>query len=262
MSDLPELRSEGELAVPSRRRFLLTGTVALVIALVLGALWFLAPQQLLPEATAALTSTATVSYSDEGDWLAYLPVDHDPAAGIVLYPGAKVTAEGYAPTAQAIAETGYAAFVVKMPLNLAILGRDRADAVRAANPDIHSWAMWGHSLGGAFAATHVLARPGVYGGIAFCGAYPNGDLSQQELLAVSIYGTLDSGAERITSPETRAELPADTTFVAIEGGNHEGCGWYTGQPGDPPATITREEQQAQVVAATVALLDRIVAGTP
>jgi hypothetical protein len=90
--------------------------------------------------------------------------------------------------------------------------------------------------------------------IAFCGGYPNGDLSGEPLLATSIYGTLDGGVERITSEVTRAELPADTTFVPIEGGNHEGCGWYTGQPGDPPATISRAEQQAQVVAATVALL--------
>jgi hypothetical protein len=31
-------------------------------------------------------------------------------------------------------------------------------------------------------------------------------------------------------------------------------GWYTGQPNDPPATITRVDQQRRVVVATVALL--------
>ena len=34
-------------------------------------------------------------------------------------------------------------------------------------------------------------------------------------------------------------------------------GWYTGQPNDPPATITRVDQQAQVIEATVALLDEV-----
>ena len=34
-------------------------------------------------------------------------------------------------------------------------------------------------------------------------------------------------------------------------------GWYTGQPNDPPATISREDQQAQVVDATVRLLDSL-----
>lgn len=240
------------------RRILAVGLAAAALIVAVGLVWLSIPQPLLPEAEAALVSTPTVIFSDEGDWLAYTPTDRAPDAGIVLYPGAKVTAEGYAPTAQDIADAGYAAFVVKMPLNLAILGQDRADGVRAAHPEIATWAIWGHSLGGAFAASHVLARPGVYSGIALCGSYPNGDLSGQPMIAVSIFGTLDSGAARITSPETRAELPADTTFVAIEGGNHEGCGWYTGQPGDPPATITRADQQAQVVEATVSLLDRIV----
>ena len=60
--------------------------------------------------------------------------------------------------------------------------------------------------------------------------------------------------------ETAALLPPDTVFVPMEGGNHEQMGWYTGQPNDPPATISREDQQAQVAAATVALLERL--GTP
>jgi hypothetical protein len=36
-------------------------------------------------------------------------------------------------------------------------------------------------------------------------------------------------------------------------------GWYTGQPDDPPATISRADQQAQVVAATVAMLEGLAA---
>ena len=72
---------------------------------------------------------------------------------------------------------------------------------------------------------------------------------------MSIYGTLDAGAARMSGPEAQAQLPPDTVFVAIEGGNHEQMGWYTGQPNDPPATISREDQQAQVAAATVAMLD-------
>jgi len=244
------------------RRILAVGLAAAALIVAAGLVWLSIPQPLLPEAEAALASTPTVTFSDEGDWLAYTPTDRASDAGVVLYPGAKVTAEAYGPTAQAIADAGYAAFVVKMPLNLAFLGQDRADEVRAANPAIVTWAIWGHSLGGAFAASHVLARPGVYAGLALCGSYPNGDLSGQPMLAVSIYGTLDNGAERITSPETRAELPADTTFVAIEGGNHEGCGWYTGQPDDPPATIPRAEQQADIVEATVTLLDRIAGAAP
>jgi hypothetical protein len=86
-------------------------------------------------------------------------------------------------------------------------------------------------------------------------SYPATDLSGADLDVTSIYGTLDAGAARMSGPEARAQLPADTVFVPIEGGNHEQMGWYTGQPNDPPATIPREAQQAQVAAATVTLLD-------
>ena len=46
-------------------------------------------------------------------------------------------------------------------------------------------------------------------------------------------------------------------MTAIDGGTHEQMGWYTGQPNDPPATISRERQQAQVIVASEALLDAI-----
>ena len=62
------------------------------------------------------------------------------------------------------------------------------------------------------------------------------------------WGSLDAGAARMSGPEARAAVPADAVFVEIPGGNHEQMGWYTGQPNDPPATISRVDQQAQVAA--------------
>ena len=68
---------------------------------------------------------------------------------------------------------------------------------------------------------------------------------------MSAYGTLDTGVPNYTSPANLAKLGTDVTFAVIDGGNHEQMGWYTGQPNDPPATISRADQQAQVVGATV-----------
>ena len=39
-------------------------------------------------------------------------------------------------------------------------------------------------------------------------------------------------------------------------------GWYTGQPNDPPATISREAQQERIVAATRQLLDELEMASP
>ena len=84
-----------------------------------------------------------------------------------------------------------------------------------------------------------------------------GRVGRDDIEAVSIWGSLDGGAERFGSEATRATLPADTRYVVIEGGNHEQMGDYTGQPNDPPATISRDAQQAQVQQATIEMLAAI-----
>jgi hypothetical protein len=48
--------------------------------------------------------------------------------------------------------------------------------------------------------------------------------------------------------------------MAIEGGNHAQFGWYGDQAGDLPAEISREVQQEQIVAASIALLARVDRG--
>ena len=61
-------------------------------------------------------------------------------------------------------------------------------------------------------------------------------------------------------------LPVDTVWVAIEGGNHAQLGWCGAQSGGHPATISREEQQEQIVQATVdflaSLKEEAYDGTP
>jgi hypothetical protein len=97
-------------------------------------------------------------------------------------------------------------------------------------------------------------------GLVLWASYPNADLSQLPLVAASTWGSLDAGAAKMNGAEANAQLPADATFTEIPGGNHEQMGWYTGQPNDPEAEISREQQQAAVVAATVAVLDEVAAG--
>ena len=177
-----------------------------------------------------------------------------------MYPGGKVPAAAYGPLAQSIAAEGYLVAIVEVPFNLAVFDIDAADAAIAARPEIQAWAVAGHSLGGAMAAQYAGSHDAEVDGLALWAAYPANDLSRAGLAATSIYGSLDAGAARMGGAETAALLPPDTVFVPVEGGNHEQMGWYTGQPNDPPATISREDQQAQLAAATVALLERL--GTP
>ena len=239
---------------PRRRTVGLALLGVVLVLLGLGA-WYVQPQPLLPEATASLASTPTVAFTRTEAGLEWSPTSSTPTSGLVIYPGGKVPPEAYGPQAQAIAAQGYLAVVVPMPLNLAVLGIDSGDAVLAAHPEIDTWAIAGHSLGGSMAAQHAANRPDAYEGLALWASYAATDLADSGLSALSIYGSLDAGAERMSGAEARAALPPDAVFIELEGGNHEQLGWYTGQPHDPPATISREEQQELVVAATVTLLD-------
>jgi dienelactone hydrolase len=219
------------------------------------ALWAYTPLGPMPEALAALESTAQVRVETE-PWFIFRPVGGDPDTGLVLYPGGRVDPRSYAPTAQAIAREGYLVVVVPMPFNLAVFGAGRAAEVMAAFPDVEHWAVGGHSLGGAMAANFAGRNSEQVEGLVLWAAYPadSDDLSDSQLEVASIYGTHDGVATGDDIAASRPRLPADTRWVAIQGGNHAQFGWYGAQGGDNPATISRQDQQTEIVAATVALL--------
>ena len=229
----------------------------LVLILVLGGfvLWAGTAAAPMPEALAALQSDAQVEVETDS-WLVFRPVDEEPVAGLVLYPGGRVDPRAYAPAAHALAEEGYLVVIVPMPLNLAFFAPDRAAEVMAAFPEIGRWAVGGHSLGGAMSARFAYQNSEAVQGLVLWAAYPasTDDLSGHSLTATSIYGTRDGLATKDKIAASRPLLPLDTSWVAIEGGNHAQFGWYGPQSGDNPATISREEQQKQIIAATLALL--------
>jgi Alpha/beta hydrolase family len=240
----------------------LVGLVLIValLAIVGGIAWWLQPQPLLPEAEASLASTPDVAFTDAGSRLEWTPTAGAPTTGLIVYPGAKVPAPAYGPLAQAIAGQGFLVVIEEMPLNLAILGVGRADEAIFAHPEIRHWAIGGHSLGGSMAAQYASEHLTELQGLVFWASYGIVDLSASQLKVVSTWGSLDAGAARMSGPEAQANVPSDATFVEIPGGNHEQMGWYTGQPNDPPATISREDQQRSVAASTVELLRALDAG--
>ncbi len=221
-------------------------------------IWAQTPLGPMPEALAAMQSDSSVTF-EQDRWYVYTPVDSTPEVGLIIYPGGRVDPRSYAPLARDIARQGYKTVLVPMPLNLAVFNPGAAADVIAAYPEIERWAIAGHSLGGAMGAKFAYDNPGALQGMALWASYPaaNNDLSTADLAVSSIYGTLDSVADPEKIAYSQALLPPDTVWVPIEGGNHAQFGYYGPQPGDAPATISREEQQAQAVDATVALLERI-----
>ena len=218
-------------------------------------------------ATAEAAALVTPERRAAQGWLVFDPPS--PATvGFIFYPGGLVDPAAYAPAAQALARRGIKTVIVPMPLDLAILAPNRADDVIAAYPQIQTWAIGGHSLGGAMAALYLSTRGDAAGrlrGLVFWGSRaPDGvDLSKLPIEAVAIYGTRDGIAPPNLSDADRLKgLPTGAQLVAIEGGNHSGFGAYGFQNGDLPATISAAAQREATIEATAALMRRLVAQEP
>jgi hypothetical protein len=245
-----------------RRRFLRTVLVIIGLMVIVSAIGFViwgeTPAKPMPEALAALESDAQVTVTP-GKWLVFTPAATEPSTGLIIYPGGRVDYRAYAPAAHQIAAQGFLVVIVRMPLNLAVFGVNAAEDVQAAYPQIRAWAIGGHSLGGSMAASYAGSHPGAIQGLALWASYPasSDDLTNTDLQVVSIFGSEDGLASSEEINASRALLPSDTTWVEISGGNHAQFGWYGAQAGDNPASISREDQQAQMVAATLILLQDI-----
>lgn len=232
-------------------------SLALLFILLVGGfvLWAETPLGPMPEALRALTDDDAVRVTTR-PYLVFEPLAVSPSLGVILYPGGRVAPRSYAPLARQIAAEGYLVVIPPMPLNLAVFNPSAATQVMDAYPQVSRWVIGGHSLGGAMAANYIYSHPEDkrIAGLLLWASYPaeNNPLHNRDLPALSIYGTADMGREAIEASPAR--LPSTTRWVVIEGGNHAQFGWYGTQPGDGMASLSREAQQAQILAATLEFL--------
>jgi pimeloyl-ACP methyl ester carboxylesterase len=248
-----------ERGMQRKIKIILSILIIIPLAVLAGFLiWAYTPLGPMSEALLALQSNGNANVSTN-NWIVFQPSNMSTSTGFILYPGARIDPRSYAPAARTLAEEGFLVVIVPMPFNLAVFGVDLANGVIQAYPNIQAWAIGGHSLGGAMVASFAHKYPGAVKGIVLWASYPasTDNLSAQAIQAVSIYGTRDGLTSLMDINASRALLPASTSYVEIFGGNHAQFGWYGPQPGDNEAMISREVQQAQVINATLALLNSI-----
>ncbi|WP_167957522.1 alpha/beta family hydrolase [Anaerosporobacter faecicola] len=201
----------------------------------------------------ALLNGSTVEVI-KGENIAFVP-KVEATKGFIFYPGGLVEPEAYAPLCRGIAEQGYLVVIVPMKWNLAILSPNRANSVVKEYPDIKTWAIGGHSLGGVMASSYA-GKHDTIAGVVFYAAYPKSDeLVDKECKVLSIYGSKDGVADQ--KKIKSAKLPKDATFIEIEGGNHSYFGSYGLQKGDKEAEIAPQQQTEQAVSATVEFLEML-----
>ena len=236
--------------------------IALVLVIVVALLsigfvvWAETPLGPAPEALAALKSDSQVTVTTN-DFITFKPSNLQLSTAFIFYPGGRVDYRSYAAPLRAIAEQGYLVVLVPVRLNLAFFDINAANPVFEKYPEIQHWIVGGHSLGGVASALFAKGHPQVEG-IVFWASYPADDsLKNSDLKMLSIYGTNDM-AGMAKFDETKSLLTADAKYVVMDGGNHAQFGDYGPQPGDNAATISRADQQAQVVSSVVSFLASFV----
>lgn len=243
------------------RRTTVALTIAVLLALVVLLVWVRQRAPANDAAHLAMDPDEAIIVSRE-EWIAFQPRDADPTVGVVFYPGGKAEPAAYAPILRDLAGRGYLVVLIPMPLNLAFLGVDRADAVIARFPDIRRWFIAGHSLGGVAAAEYVDRHPGIAAGLILWASYPaaTSDLSALDIPVLSIVASNDQLAAPEEIERAGQRLPPTTRYVSIAGGDHWGFADFT----IPPAVgvIPRDDQKAQVLSATQAFLDAVDRGAP
>ena len=175
-----------------------------------------------------------------GNLYAYIP--ENPQTGFIFYPGGKVDCNAYAPLMRACAQRDILCLLLEMPLNLAVLDINAADGIQAKFPEIETWYIGGHSLGGAMSAAYAGDNAADFDGIILLASYSTADLSTSGLEVLCIYGSEDGVMNRDKYAENLVNLPVDYTELVIEGGNHSGFGFYGQQKGDGTSSISAQQQ--------------------
>ena len=227
-----------------RKKWLIAGGIVLLILVILVGVFFWYVSDYYRAEDAALDVMAQDSGITVQDNLTILSPTYPTDTAIIFYPGAKVEAEAYLPLLDQIQQTGVTCILVDMPFHMAIFDADAAEEVIAQFPEIQHWYIAGHSMGGAMASKFASDHPDQVDGLILMGAYIYGDYPEEKTL--TIYGSLNQSVED--------HIDYTENIVEIQGGNHAQFGNYGPQKGDPPATISAEEQQVQTVAAIEAFL--------
>ena len=194
----------------------------------------------------AIRDYATISNTDIYDIEKGVTVFNPKNAttGFIFYPGGKVEYAAYAPLMDMLASKGILCVLIEMPYNLAIFDINAADGIAERFPEIESWYIGGHSLGGSMAAIYLDGHTDEIDGLVLLGSYSTVDLTDSRVL--SVYGSEDRIMNRAKYRESKKNLPDDFTEVIIQGGNHASFGMYGIQEGDGYLSkITNLEQIEQ-----------------
>lgn len=234
-----------------------TGRVlgAVVLVLVLAAAVWLRPYAADPVAVAATVASARVDVEHSAGSWELRPTGTPVGAGVVFYPGALVDPRAYLALLRPLAERGHVVVVVNAPLDVALLAPGAATSAFDAHPEVATWVVGGHSLGGLPASTTAAGGDRRVRGLFLWASYPAQNIANAPVAALSVSGDRDGLTTPADVAASRALLPPGTTFTVVRGGIHGYFGDYGVQSGDGDPATTRADAQRQIIAATEAFVE-------
>ena len=247
------------------RTFARTALVLLAIGWIALIAW-LKPFVAVEPALAAMQSDARVTVAEYPTQIVMTPTGTVSRTALFFQPGARVDARAYAAVLRPVAESGVRVVISKQPLGIAFLNTFAFASTAAAYPDIATWVVGGHSLGGTVACIDADAHDsdpvgqGRVTGLLLYASYPASDMSRSLTAQVlSISGSDDGLATPAKIDAAKPDLPASTTYTVIDGAVHSYFGDYGPQPGDGTPTISHDDARRQISAASVAFVGTVPA---
>lgn len=207
-----------------------------------------------PGPLAEAESNPALVIEDAPEGIVMTPADGESAQGLVFVPGGKVQAEAYVAILQDVVVEHDITVVITRPwLNLAFFDLRGLDSFTSAAPDIDTWMVGGHSLGGV----RACQLAGSADALVLFGSYCANDLSDTDLAVLSLSGSEDGLSTPQKIADARHLLPVDAQLVEIEGASHSSFGDYGPQAGDGTPTISDADMRAEVRDLVGSLSDRL-----
>lgn len=229
------------------------------MAALLGAFCWLIPYSAQEPALAAMASDSNVTVTETATDVVLAPAAGDGEFGVFFQPGALVDARAYAAVLRPLAEQGYTVVIPKQPLNIAFLAMTAFESAQMKHESVNKWVVGGHSLGGVAAAsdaqTFAFDAEKPIAGLLLYASYPSTDMSSVVLPVLSISGSQDALATPAKIDASKAQLPADSEYLKINGGIHAFFGDYGAQRGDGTASVSHDQAREQISDASLEFVE-------
>lgn len=197
-----------------------------------------------PEPLAAVRADPAIEITDDAAAIVMAPADAtSDGVGLVYIPGAKVDPWAYAAKLSGlVADEGITVVITRPWLNLAFFDLRPLSTFTDLAPEIGTWMVGGHSLGGV----RACGLAGDADALILFASYCATDLSDSGIPILSISGSEDGLSTPAKIADAASLLPTDAVFVEIPGASHSSFGDYGLQAGDGTPTIDDDTMTAQL----------------